>query len=287
MNANAIALTGAVLCGLGFVSVVGYMLLKRSSAFSSRVMHRLQSSGRRTLNLSEFQAQHALAFASGHVAVVLAGTAIGWLLTGHLVGGLVPGVLLYLLPARWFAWQRKKRSQQIESELPDALLFIASALRAGSALSVAIQVLVRDQQGPLGQEFGLVLKEQRLGVSFDDAIQKMAQRLNIQDFVLVVVALRVSKEVGGNLSQPLQVLAETLRRKAILEGRILALTAQGRIQGIVMTLFPLFLLGVLYLMQPSMKLLFTTTIGWAVLAVVAVMLSLGYAMIRKIVAIDI
>ncbi len=287
MSPNTIALTGAVLCGMGFFCLVGYLVLQRSSVFTARVMQKLQSSGRRTLNLSEFQAQHAMAFASGHMAMVIAGAAVGWLVSGRLVGGLVLAVLIYLLPARWFAWQRKKRRQLIESELPDALLFIASALRAGSALSVAIQVLVRDQQGPLGQEFGLVLKEQRLGVSFDDAIQKMAQRLDIQDFVLVVVALRVSKEVGGNLSEPLQVLAETLRRKAILEGRIKALTAQGRIQGIVMTLFPLFLMGVLYLMQPSMKLLFTTTFGWAVLGVVAVMLSLGYAMIRKIVAIDI
>jgi tight adherence protein B len=99
--------------------------------------------------------------------------------------------------------------------------------------------------------------------------------------------LRVSKEVGGNLSEPLQVLAETLRRKAILEGRIQALTAQGRIQGLVMTLFPLLLMGVLYLMQPTMGLLFSTTIGWVVLTVIAAMLLLGYAMIRKIVAIDI
>jgi tight adherence protein B len=284
---NALVLGMSVLCGMGFITLCGYLLLRRSPELVGKVMVRLQASGRRSLNLSEFQAQHALAFASGHVFVVVAACAVGWLLAGNAIGGVVLGVVAYLLPARWFARQRKKRRKQIESELPDALLFIASALRAGSALSIAIQVLVRDQQGPLGQEFSLVLKEQRLGVSFDDAIQKMAQRLDIPDFVLVVVALRVSKEVGGNLSEPLQVLAETLRRKAILEGRIQALTAQGRIQGIVMTLFPVFLMGVLYLMQPSMKLLFTTTIGWIVLSIVTVMLLLGYVMIRKIVAIDI
>lgn len=280
-------LLASVLCGMGFITLCGFLLLQRSPQLVGKVMSKLQASGRRTLNLSEFQAQHAMAFASGHAFLVALCGGIGWLISGNLIGGVVAAVVLYLLPARWFAWQRKKRKKQIEAELPDALLFIASALRAGSALSVAIQVLVRDQQGPLGQEFALVLKEQRLGVSFDDAIQKMSQRLGIPDFVLVVVALRVSKEVGGNLSEPLQVLAETLRRKAILEGRIQALTAQGRIQGLVMTLFPLLLMGVLYLMQPTMSLLFTTTIGWIVLAVISVMLLLGYAMIRKIVAIDI
>lgn len=284
---NAVVLGLSVLCGMGFITLCGYLFFKSSPQLAGKLMGKLQASGRRSLNLSEFQAQHAVAFASGHALMVAIGGAVAWLVSGTVIVGLVVALLLYLLPARWFAWQRKRRRQRIESELPDALLFIASALRAGAALSVAIQVLVRDQQGPLGQEFGLVLKEQRLGVSFDDAIQKMSQRLGIPDFVLVVVALRVSKEVGGNLSEPLQVLAETLRRKAILEGRIQALTAQGRIQGLVMTLFPIFLGGVLYLMQPSMKLLFTTTIGWAVLVVVGVMLSLGYAMIRKIVAIDI
>lgn len=284
---KTLVLFASVLCGMGFFTLCGYLFLRGSPELASRLMQRLQSSGRRTLNLSEFQAQHAVAFASGHVLLVALCCLLGWAVTGKLMGGAVAAVVLYLLPARWFAWQRKKRRKQIEAELPDALLFIASALRAGSALSVALQVLVRDQQGPLGQEFGLVLKEQRLGVSFDDAIQKMAQRLGIPDFVLVVVALRVSKEVGGNLSEPLQALAETLRRKAILEGRIQALTAQGRIQGLVMTLFPVFLGGVLYMMQPTMELLFTTTIGWVVMTVALVMLLLGYLMIRKIVAIDI
>lgn len=284
---KTLVLLASVLSGMGFITLCGYLLLKRSPELTGKMMRKLQASGRRTLNLSEFQAQHAVAFASGHALLITLCGALGWLVTGNLIGGVVAAVVLYLLPARWFAWQRKKRRKQIESELPDALLFIASALRAGSALSVALQVLVRDQVGPLGQEFGLVLKEQRLGVSFDDAIQKMSQRLGIPDFVLVVVALRVSKEVGGNLSEPLQVLAETLRRKAILEGRIQALTAQGRIQGLVMTLFPVFLGGVLYLMQPSMGMLFSTTIGWVVLTVTGIMLLLGYLMIRKIVAIDI
>ena len=284
---NALVLVAAVVSGMGFISLCVWVFLQRSPELMAQLGSHLQGRGRRLLNLSEFQAQHALAFASSHVLLVGVLAGLVWLISSSVIAALLVGLLLYILPARWFAWQRERRRKQIESELPDALLFIASALRAGSALSVAMQVLVRDQTGPLGQEFGIVLKEQRLGVTFDDAIQKMSQRVQIQDFVLVVVALRVSKEVGGNLSEPLQVLAETLRRKAILEGRINALTAQGRIQGIVMTLFPVFLMGVLYLMQPSMSLMFTTTIGWVVLGAIAFMLALGYMMIRKIVAIDI
>lgn len=284
---SAMLLGLSVACGTSAIAICGYMLLKRSPGLGGSLMRRLHASGRRSLGLSEFKTMHPVAFASGHALTVAATGAIAGLVSGTTIVGCVTAVFFYVLPSRWFAWQRKRRRRRIEAELPDALLCIAGALRAGSALPVAIHVLVRDQRGPLGQELGLVLEEQRLGVSFDDAIQNMSQRLDIPDFVLVVVALRVSKEVGGNLSQPLQMLAETLRRKAILEGRIHALTAQGRIQGIVMTLFPIFLLGVLYPMQPAMRLLFTSTVGWVVLAVVGTMLALGYATIRKIVAIDI
>lgn len=284
---TAMLLGLSLLCGAGFVFLSGRLLSRRWPTLARRLLRSLQASGRRSLGLSAFQAQHALAFAGGHALVVAAGGAVAWLASGSAIGGAGAALLLHLLPARWFAWQRDRRRRAIESELPEALRFMAGALRAGSALSVAMQVLVRDQPGPLGHEFGLVLKDQRLGMSFDDAIQKMSRRIGLPDFVLVVVALRISKEVGGNLSEPLQVLAETLRRKAVLEGRIRALTAQGRIQGIVMTLFPVFLLGVLCMLQPGMVLIFTTTLGRVVLAVAAVMLALGYAAIRRIVAIDI
>lgn len=276
-----------ILVCFGFAFSLSRLFVKSSPEIKQGVLSRLELSGKKNFNLTDFQVQHAIIYSALHflaIAVVTIGT---WLFTK---GPLVPAVcaiVLYLLPGKWLARQERKRLELIESELPDALLFIASALRAGSSLSVALEVLVRDQRGPLGQEFAIVLKEQRLGISFDEAIQKMSARLAIPDFVLVVVALRVSKQVGGNLSEPLQILATTLRRKAILEGRIVALTAQGKIQGLVMTMFPFLLLGVLYFLQPTMKLLFTTTIGNVVMAIACVMLYLGYAMIKKIVAIDI
>lgn len=263
------------------------IFVKSSPEIKQGVLSKLQSTGKKNFNISEFQAQHAIIYSALHFLTIIIVSFSAWLLSKGLLIPVVCAIALYLLPSKWLARQERKRLELIESELPDALLFIASALRAGSSLSVALEVLVRDQRGPLGQEFSIVLKEQRLGVSFDEAIQKMSARLAIPDFVLVVVALRVSKQVGGNLSEPLQILATTLRRKAILEGRIVALTAQGKIQGLVMTMFPFLMLGVLYFLQPTMKLLFTTTVGNVVMAISCVMLYLGYAMIKKIVAIDI
>jgi tight adherence protein B len=161
-------------------------------------------------------------------------------------------------------------------------------MRAGAALTVALESMVSESQPPIGQEFELLLREQRVGVDFDTALRNMEKRIPLQDFTMVISALRISREVGGNLADILESLADTLRRKHTMEGKIDALTAQGRMQGIVMTLLPVFLIFVLRFMEPdAMAPLFNTFYGWVVLGVVAVMEMVGYVFIRKIVNIDV
>lgn len=276
-----------VATGTCFILLFFVFIVKLFPEFRKNVSLKIQLGGKNNFNLSSFQYQYAFVFGALHYFIIVLSFVGIWLISHNPLPSILIAAILYVAPRRWFIRQRKKRILRIESELPDALLFLASALRAGSSLSVALEVLVRDQRGPLGEEFSTVLREQRLGLNFDDAVQNMSDRLEIPDFVLVVVAMRISKQVGGNLSEPLQILATTLRRKAILEGRITALTAQGKIQGLVMTLFPFLLLGILYFIQPSMKLLFTTNIGLSVMTFVCVMLFFGNAMIKKIIAIDI
>jgi tight adherence protein B len=116
----------------------------------------------------------------------------------------------------------------------------------------------------------------------------MAQRLDIEEIDLLVSALTIAKEVGGNLSEILDRLAATLRTKAVMEGKIRALTSQGKLQGIIVGLLPIFLAGVLTVMDPvAMSPLFTTYYGWAVMAVVFLLLILGAFFIKKIVTIDV
>ena len=101
-------------------------------------------------------------------------------------------------------------------------------------------------------------------------------------------ALRISREIGGNLGETLDTLSDTLRRKSTMEGKIDSLTAQGRMQGLVMTALPVFLGFLLYLLEPeAMSLLFTTPAGWGTLAVIIVMETLGYIFIRKVTTIDV
>jgi tight adherence protein B len=141
---------------------------------------------------------------------------------------------------------------------------------------------------PFSQELSLVLREQKLGVSFEDAMESMGRRLSLEEIDLMVSAITISKNVGGNLSEVLERLANTLRSKAALEGKIVALTSQGKLQGIVVGLLPVFLGFVLFQMEPeAMQPLFTTIYGWIVVSIISVLLLIGGFFIKKIITIDV
>ncbi len=211
-----------------------------------------------------------------------------WLLTGDVASTLVVLGLIVVLPSFLYRRMRRKRLKRIEAQLPDALAMVSGSMRAGASLNIALESMVKEQSPPITQEFELFLKEQRLGVDFDVSMSNMEARIPIQDFSMLVTALRINREVGGNLADTIESLGETLRRKAMMEGKIQSLTAQGRLQGIVMTGLPVLLAVLLNFMEPeAMSKLWTTPIGWAVLGVVIVMEGLGFFMIRKITSIDV
>jgi tight adherence protein B len=197
-------------------------------------------------------------------------------------------ILLAILPRFVYRHLQGKRLKQFIVQLPDALMALSSSLRAGSSMLVSLEKLIEEQRPPLSQEFELFLREQRMGVDFDTALDHMAKRIAHPDFQLVAAGMRISREVGGNLAGILETQADILRSKAMMEGKIVSLTAQGKLQGLVMTFLPMVLAAILYLMEPdAMMLLFTTRTGWVVLVVIAVMETLGYLSIRKITAIDV
>ncbi|HEX7370632.1 MAG TPA: type II secretion system F family protein [Rhodanobacteraceae bacterium] len=203
---------------------------------------------------------------------------------------LAVGVLLVLLfvPRKVYAWMRQRRIDRIQNQLPDGLMMMASGMRAGLGLTPALESLAHDIDPPLSQELALVLRQQRMGVKLDDALEEMCRRVPVQDMALVASAIHVSREVGGNLAETLATLSETLRRRLVMENKVKSLTAQGRLQGIVMALLPVALVLALTAMYPdTMQALYHTALGWAVIAVGCVMEFLGYRMCRKIMAIDI
>jgi tight adherence protein B len=223
-----------------------------------------------------------------NVAALVLIPVILWVLTDSLVAPVGAAIAITIAPRFVVSYMRKKRLKDFERQLPDALLMVSGSMRAGASLTVAMESMIKEQKPPLSQEFELMLREQRLGVDFDTAMKHMEQRMPIQDFILVVAALRISREIGGNLAEILETLAETLRRKQQMEGKIDSLTAQGKMQGLIMTMLPIFLLLTLTKMEPeSMAPMFNTLYGWATLAVIAVMEVIGYVAIQKIVTIDV
>lgn len=211
-----------------------------------------------------------------------------WIISRDIPATLAVLAMAILLPSMVYKAMRKRRLSRFEQQLPDALVMISGAMRAGASLNIALESLVKEQPAPISQEFELLLKEQRLGVDFDESLKGMEERIPIPDFSMLVTALRINREVGGNLAETMETLGETLRRKTMMEGKINSLTAQGKLQGIVMTGLPVLLAFLLNIMEPeAMSKLWTTTIGWVVLGVVFIMEIMGYLMIRKITSIDV
>ncbi|MEE9321484.1 MAG: type II secretion system F family protein [Granulosicoccus sp.] len=195
---------------------------------------------------------------------------------------------LLLAPRYVFARLALRRRNQINQSLPNGLAQIAGAMRAGSTFTSAVQSMVEEQNGPLGQEFSLLIREQRLGARMEEALDNLGERVQTEEMDLVIAAALIAQEVGGNLAEILQRLSETIRSKLEMEGKIKSLTAQGVLQGRVVTLLPFMILAVLMIIEPeATRPMFTSLLGWCFLLVIVVFQFVGSTMIRKIVRIEI
>ncbi len=218
--------------------------------------------------------------------LVLAGM-IGYVLLGA-VGAIIAIVVTSLLPGLAMRVMRKKRAEKFVYQLPDCLSSMAAALRAGTNLTRAIEQTAEQQPAPISQEFSLVIAEYKLGRDLNEALDQMYQRVKMPEVELFNSAVGISRSVGGNLAETLIILAETLREKAQMEGKIQAMTAMGRMQGWVVGLMP-YLLGLVLLKQEpgAMRALFFEPVGWIVIVVLLMMTMLAAFMIKKIVTIDV
>lgn len=204
-----------------------------------------------------------------------------WVITGAVFG------VLLVLPGVIWASMRKRRFRRFEEQMPDAFMMLASSLQAGASLSMALDTMTKQSTPPLSQEFGLMTKRLRLGLSLDDGLLQMEKRIPLQSFVMASSAIRISREVGGNLVDTITSLSRTLRRKKKMEDKIDSLTSQGRAQGIFMAALPIILAILLSFLEPeAMRKLYTTREGLMVLFVMVVMQVMGFMFIRKITTID-
>lgn len=243
---------------------------------------------------AKFQAQEFFLFIdprklfAANIAFMSIGGVLVWLATGSAFLGMVVFVALALMPRLLYKWMRLKRLQKFEEQLPDALMMLSGGMRAGVGLISAMQQLVREAQAPLSQEFSLMLREQRLGVTLEQSLSNLNRRIPTQTTTLVVSAMRIASETGGGLAETLERTSNTIRSRLQMEGKIRALTAQGKLQAWVVGLLPVALMLVLNKMEPeAMGMLWHTRTGWATLFVIAFFEFMGIYVIRKIIAIDV
>lgn len=262
------------------------MLHFGSRWFAKRQKHEASAAANELERMFIFTGANRL-FAINVLLVVLL-PVVAWLITGNVVIVSVCVVAAFFIPRKVLRIISERRIRQFESQLPDALLMIVGALRSGASLPIALESVTTESVPPISQEFDLLLREMRLGVDFSVALHNLERRVPLQDLGMVTAGMALSREVGANLAETLDSIAKTIRAKLQMEGKIRSLTAQGKLQGLVMAGLPVFLILILRFMEPeAMAPMFTTWYGWITLAVIGVAILIGHHFISRITAIDV
>jgi tight adherence protein B len=199
------------------------------------------------------------------------------------------GGVLGWLGARFFIRHKiSRRAAEFERQLPDTLQLLAGSLRTGFSLNQALTSVVREGTEPTASEFARALAEVKLGAELEDALDDVATRMNCQDLHWVVIAVRISREVGGNLAEVLGTTVTLMRQRAELRGLVKVLSAEGRISARILVGLPFVIGGLIALTRPGyLEPLFHSAIGFALLAVGAVLLGLGSFWLSRLVKIEV
>ncbi len=219
--------------------------------------------------------------------IVALGAAVGMWRIG-LLGGIGLGILCGFLPFLYLRMRQAKRLKMLTEQIPDVMTLLVGGLRAGYGLNQAIDTVVQQMPAPSSTEFGRVMKAVALGVPIQRALKDMAERVGSDDLTLVVTAINVQYEMGGNLALVLESISQTVRERIRISREIQVLTAQQRMTGYILAAFPIFLAVVLTLIQPNYFAPFFEPGPIRLLPLAAlVMMAIGFFMIQRIVDIDV
>ena len=244
----------------------------------------------RELRLAESQLQPSDLIAI-RVALAGLGFAAPYLLLGGPIGllaGLAGSLIGLQAPQIWLGRRRAARSKKLEQQLPEALTSIANSIKAGFGLSQSLSLAAEQLEHPIGTELALTIHEMSVGSSTDEAFLALSERNDSYDLDLVVTAILVQRSAGGNLAEILSTVAETMRERVRIRGEISTLTAQQSMSGVVISLLPVGVCGLFFVISPDyVTVLFTETIGQVLLGVAAVMETIGILIIKRILAIEV
>jgi tight adherence protein B len=224
------------------------------------------------------------------VLMVLVGFFVGLIaaiLFRSLFSGIIIGIIAIAACFFWLQLYIKRRRAAFVDQLGDALVMMANALRAGFSFNQAMGLIGREMNPPISSEFTKTVMELQLGASTEVAMENMGRRMPSKDLNLVITAVLIQRQVGGNLSQILDTVAETLMERVRMKREIRALTAQGRLSGYVLVCLPFFFAIAMYMISPEfMQPMLTQTLGHILIGVGIFMDFVGLMVIRKLVNIE-
>jgi len=205
-----------------------------------------------------------------------------------LVFASVGSVLALMAPRGLLHVLRRRRLARFNQQLVDSLIGMSSALKAGFSILQAFETIVKQNENPISQEFSLFLQQVRVGVRFEDALRNMEERVGSEDLILMNQAIEIARQTGGNLTEVFEKIAATIRERMRIQRRIRSLTAQGRLQGIVVGLMPLALLFLMSMVDPKMmQAFFASRLGIGLIVAAGLLVTAGALVIRRIVDIRI
>ncbi|MGH2445260.1 MAG: type II secretion system F family protein [Candidatus Limnocylindria bacterium] len=224
----------------------------------------------------------------------------------YVIGFVVPSlqnivalIAIFILGAfapRWYlGYRQRKRVKAFATQLPDTITLLANSLRAGSSFLQGMELVTREARPPISEEFERVVREMQLGMALHPALNNLARRVASEDLELMVTAIQIQSTVGGNLATVLDAIAHTIRERVRIQGEIQTLTAMQRYSGYVITLLPVGLAGLLFLISPSYITvmlekppeMFGLPMGVVFFLVGLISMGIGYMLIRRIVDIKV
>ncbi|MEM9111200.1 MAG: type II secretion system F family protein [Planctomycetota bacterium] len=222
-----------------------------------------------------------------HIAGVAFILVAGVFLTGALIGIILAAIAAFI-PYAWIRHLEAKRRIRLEVQLVDGLASMASGVRAGLNLVQSMQLLVQNQKGPIEQEFGQILREYEMGMDLNQAMRQASDRIGSQLYRLTFTAIEMHRLRGGDSGESMDRIAESIREIQRLEGKLDAITAQGRVQANMMAIMAVVIVVMMMVIFPDdTEMLFTTTQGRIILVIASGMIAAGYFWIKKIMQVDI
>ncbi len=245
------------------------------------------------LKVSEYLAIWAAVTVGVPIAMVLLSFFISSL--GNPIFVLIGGLIGFMIPRIWLGRRKSGRLNAFNKQLPDTIMLIANALRAGSSFLQAIELVVRESRPPISTEFARVIREVNLGLPFEQALENMVRRVRSDDLELMATAIAIQHTVGGNLAEILDSIAFTIRERIRIKGEIRTLTAQQRLSGYVVGFLPIALAGFLFVAAPDFispmfknpPEILGLPAGVVILMFGGLMMFIGFMIIRRIVDIEV